>query len=184
MPASFQKRLTCSQAKAFLTRVLALWNVAFCGWGRNLTPLARGGAGWVGDIRTWWMTELQYSMTAQSFQLLEERLRTLRNGGVEIHHPVFGKHEGKFRLRAKVAYEMTWIEWINRISICRRCFSVNKRQQVKVREVVSYCTYRMYVSYEMQDAKCKMQDARCKYLVWYDTIKRDTTNTNTCTSSS
>jgi len=30
-------------------------------------------------------------MTAQSFQLLEERLRTLRNGGVEIHHPVFEK---------------------------------------------------------------------------------------------
>jgi hypothetical protein len=37
---------------------------------------------------------------------LEERLRTMRNGGVEIHHPVFGKHEGKFRLRAKVAHEM------------------------------------------------------------------------------
>ena len=100
--------------------------------------------------------------------------------------PSFWKTWGKvsFARESCVRNDVNRIEWINRISICRRCFSVNKRQQVKVREVVSYCTYRMYVSYEMQDAKCKMQDARCKYLVWYDTIKRETTNTNTCTSSS
>jgi hypothetical protein len=33
------------EARIFLKRVLALSKVAFCGWGPNLTPLARHGGG-------------------------------------------------------------------------------------------------------------------------------------------